>query len=90
MSNCKKLSLHKLGDSAIVTIPEARNGKAPVMKFTNHKNKLMRPYIVYADTECSVIPSDDTNRIVTHAPNSACIYFAVSYTHLTLPTILRV
>ena len=49
------------------------------MKFTNHTNKLMRPYIVYADPECSLIPSDDPNKIATHVTNSACIYFVCNY-----------
>ena len=79
ISNCKKLSMSTLGDSTIVTLPEIRNGIVPVMKFTNHKNKLMRPYVVYADTECSLLPSNDPNKIATHVPNSACIYFVCNY-----------
>ena len=85
--------MNTLGDSTIVTLPNLINGRAPVMKFTNHKNKLMRPYIVYADTECSLIPSDDLlgrnpsehgvrhdpNKLATHVPNSACIYFVCNY-----------
>ena len=39
----------------------------------------MRPYIVYADTECSLIPSKDPNKLATHVPNSACIYFVCNY-----------
>ena len=79
-SNCKKLSMSTLGDSTIVTLPEIRNGIVPVMKFTNHKNKLVCPHIVYADTECSLIPSDDDpNKLATHVPNSACIYFVCNY-----------
>ena len=83
-----------LGDSTIVTLPEIRNGIVPVMKFTNHKNKRMRPYVVYADTECSLIPSDDDSlgrnpsehgvrhdrsKLATHVPNSACVYFVCNY-----------
>ena len=49
------------------------------MKFTNHENKLTRPYVVYADTECSLIPSDDPSKLATHVPNSACIYFVCNY-----------
>ena len=91
ISNCQKLSMNTLGDSTIVTLPKLINGTAPVMKFTNHKNKLMRPYIVYADTECSLIPSNgdsrerehgvrhDPNKLATHVPNSACIYFVCNY-----------
>ena len=79
ISNCQKLSMYTLGDSTIVTLPNLINGMTPVMKFTNHKNKRMRPYIVYADTECSLIPSDDPNKLATRVPNSACIYFVCNY-----------
>ena len=76
ISDCAKLSLHTLGDSTIVTLPKiGENGEVPVMKFKNYKNKLMRPYIVYADTECCLNPSDDPNKIATHTPNSVCYKF---------------
>ena len=75
ISNCAKLSLHTLGDSTIVTLPKADQGGVPVMKFKNYKNKLMRPYIVYADSECCLNPSDDSNKIATHVPNSVCYYY---------------
>lgn len=79
ISNCVKLSLHTLGDSTIVKLPKAVGDVKPVMKFTNHKNKLTRPFIVYADTECTLIPSKDPNKIATHTPNSACIYLVCEY-----------
>ena len=39
----------------------------------------MRPYIVYADTECTLVQSDDPDKIATHVPNSACFYFVCDY-----------
>ena len=49
------------------------------MKFKNHKNKCVRPYIVYADSECFLTPSDDEHIVSTHTPNSACFYFVCAY-----------
>ena len=43
ISSCNRLSMNTLGDSTIVTLPEIRNGIVPVMKTTNHKNKLALP-----------------------------------------------
>ena len=50
-----------------------------VMKFKNYKNMLQRPYIVYADFECSIIPNDDPEKIAKHMPNSAMFYFVCTY-----------
>ena len=50
-----------------------------VMKFTNHKNKLERPFIVYADTECSLIKNNDDKKIHKHVVNSCCFYFVCTY-----------
>ena len=79
VSNCAKLSLNTLGESTIVTLPDPSLGHKTVMKFENYKNKLKRPYIVYADTECTLNPSDDPKKIMTHVPNSACFYFVCNY-----------
>ena len=57
--NCSKLSLNTLGESTIVTLPDPALGHKTVMKFENYKNKLKRPFIVYADTECTLNPSGD-------------------------------
>ena len=42
---------------------------------------LERPFIVYADTECSLIKTDDPNKVARHVVNSACFYFVCTYDH---------
>jgi hypothetical protein len=49
------------------------------MKFKNFKNMLERPFIVYADFECSLIPTDMSDKIAQHEPNSACAYFVCTF-----------
>ena len=62
------------------------------MTFTNHKNKLERPYIVYADIEATLTPykherkGNAKGEIVTngekvalHKANSACLYIVCTY-----------
>jgi len=49
------------------------------MKFENHKNKLTRPFIVYADCESTLIPNDHKNKINKHKINSCCCYFVCTF-----------
>ena len=49
------------------------------MKFKNYKNTLERPFIVYADFERSLIPTDMVDKIARHEPNSAAAYFACTF-----------
>ena len=49
------------------------------MKFKNYKNMLERPFIVYADFECSLIPTDMADKIAKHEPNSAAAYFVCTF-----------
>ena len=49
------------------------------MKFKNFKNMLERPFIVYADFECSLIPTDMSDKIAKHEPNSASAYFVCTF-----------
>ena len=56
------------------------------MKFRNPKNKLERPYVVYADIEATVIPYKHNRnpeakgeKVALHKPNSAYIYLVCSY-----------
>ena len=49
------------------------------MKFTNFKNKLERPSIVYADMESALVKTDRKNNIHNHVPNSCCFYFVCTY-----------
>ena len=51
-----------------------------IMNFKSYKNTLQRPYIVYADFECSIIPNkDDDNKVAKHVVNSAMFYFVCTY-----------
>ena len=49
------------------------------MLFQNHTNKLKRPYIVNADTECALVPPSLTGKSHTHVPKSACVYCGCDY-----------
>ena len=49
------------------------------MEFKNYKNMIERPYIVYADCECSLIPTNEKYNIAKHVPNSACFFLVCSY-----------
>ena len=39
----------------------------------------MRPCIAYADTECTLTPTNDRDKVSIHTPKSACFYFVCSY-----------
>lgn len=45
------------------------------MKFESYRNMLERLFIVYCDFECSLIPTDMSDKIAKHTPNSAASYF---------------
>ena len=49
------------------------------MKFKSYKNMLERPFIVYCDFECSLIPTDMSDKIAQHEPNSAAAYFVCTF-----------
>ena len=68
--------------------------KGSTMKFMNYKNKMERPYIVYADMESTLVKYDDkkfnnqdknkkkqctTNRTHKHVVNSCCFYFVCTF-----------
>ena len=40
---------------------------------------LERPFIVYADFECSLIPTEMSDKIARHEPNSASCYFVCTF-----------
>jgi hypothetical protein len=50
-----------------------------IMKFKNYKNKLKRPFIVYADMEATLEIIDEKNKITKHNVNSCCYYFVCSF-----------
>ena len=49
------------------------------MKFKNFKNMMERPFVVYADFECSLLPTDMADKVAKHEPNSAMCYFVCTY-----------
>ena len=49
------------------------------MEFTNHKNKLERPFMFYADTESTLKKTDDDKKIHEHIVNSCCFYFVCTF-----------
>ena len=49
------------------------------MKFENYKNKLVRPFIIYADTESTLAPTTDEHKINKHIINSCCFYFVCTF-----------
>ena len=53
--------------------------KVNFIEFYNFKNKLKRPFVVYADFECSLIKSDEPGILQKHEPNSAAFYFVNTF-----------
>jgi hypothetical protein len=64
---CYKLQFK---ENALVTLPKPNT----YMKFENHKNKLERPFIIYADTEATLKKTNDDKKIHEHIVNSCCFY----------------
>ena len=52
IKRCYKLQFN---DGALLKLPPPNS----YMKFENHKNKLTRPFMIYADCESSLITNDD-------------------------------
>ena len=38
-----------------------------------------RPFMVYADFECNLIPKDMADKLALHEPNSACAYSVCTF-----------
>ena len=55
------------------------------MALNNHKNKLERPYVVYADMAASLLKYFDENqtdkreKVAWHKANSVCLYLVCTY-----------
>ena len=63
-------------EGSLLKLPEPGS----TMKFKNHKNKLERPFIVYADTECTLEKVYGNKNIIhKHVVNSCCYYFVCTY-----------
>ena len=68
------------GEGSLVKLPEAGS----TMKFKNHKNKLERPYIIYADCESTLEKlnqklGENTQLTHKHNINSCCYYFVCTF-----------
>ena len=68
-------------EGTIIKLPEPNEetGKIPSTKFTKFKNKLERPYIVYADMESTLVQTDHKKTIHELVPNSCWFYFVCTY-----------
>ena len=42
-----------------------------MMELKNNQHMFDRPFVVYADTECSCVESDDPNRVAKHVASSS-------------------
>ena len=72
IKQCYKLQFN---DGSLLKLPDANS----YMKFENHKNKLTRPFIVYADCESTLLPTTHKNKINKHKINSCCCYFVCTF-----------
>ena len=68
------------GEGSLIKLPE----EGSTMQFKNHKNKLERPFMVYADCESTLEKvdrklGDNTELIHKHNINSCCYYFVCTY-----------
>ena len=71
ISDCYKFSKN----GSLLKLPEPGS----VMKFENHKNKLRRPFIVYADCECTLQATNDPHLLHKHVVDSCCYYFVCDF-----------
>jgi hypothetical protein len=68
------------GEGSLIKLPE----QGSTMKFKSHKNKLERPYIVYADCESTLeklnVNYDGNSQLLhKHNVNSCCFYFVCTF-----------
>ena len=63
------------GAGSLIKLPE----EGSTMKFKNYKNKIERPYIIYADTESTLEKTDKDNLLHHHKTNSCCYYFVCNF-----------
>jgi len=71
ITECYKLQ----SEGSLLKLPKPGS----VMEFKNFKNMIERPFVVYADTECTLVKTNDPNRIHEHVVNSACYYLSCSF-----------
>ena len=63
-------------NSTLNELPLPDNAK---MQFKSHKNKLRCPYIMYADTECSLAPTGLKHKTRKYIPNAPCFYIVCDH-----------
>jgi hypothetical protein len=80
--NCHLRDCYKRasGEGSLIKLPD----EGSTMKFKNYKNKLERPYIVYADCESTLEKldrklGDNTELLHKHNVNSCCFYFVCTF-----------
>jgi hypothetical protein len=62
-------------EGSIIQMPK----EGLTMMFKNFKNMLERPFIVYADTECTLEKTNDEHKLSKHVGNSVCYYFVCTF-----------
>ena len=72
VKKCYKLHFN---EGSIVKLPEPNT----YMGFKNHRNKLTRPFIIYADTESTLKKTGDDKKVHEHIINSCCFYFICNF-----------
>ena len=75
ISLCYNIAINSNTDRSIVSLPKPET----YMYFKNYKNKIVRPYIVYLDFECTLKPEADEQKHTRHVANSACYYFVCNF-----------
>jgi len=49
------------------------------IEFKNHKNKIVRPFVIYADMECTLNKTGDFRKVSRHMPNSCAYRFVCTF-----------
>ena len=62
-------------ENLVASLPD----EGSTMKFKNFKNKLERPFVVYADCEATLLRDEKAGVLHKHIANSCCYYFVCTY-----------
>jgi hypothetical protein len=72
MRECYKLVQNT---GAILELPK----EGAVMEFQNYKNMLVRPFMIYADFESTLVKTNDPQKLAEHIPNSVGLAFVCTF-----------